>query len=53
LITDLIPTLGFEVKRDVQVLSPMTRGAVGTRHLNQVMTYSGGGSNRLLSASML
>ncbi|HEY9751936.1 MAG TPA: ATP-dependent RecD-like DNA helicase, partial [Coleofasciculaceae cyanobacterium] len=37
LITDLIPTLGFEVKRDVQVLSPMTRGEMGTRNLNQVL----------------
>jgi exodeoxyribonuclease V alpha subunit len=37
LITDLIPTLGFEVRRDVQVLSPMTRGEMGTRNLNQVL----------------
>ena len=37
LITDLIPTLGFEVKREVQVLSPMTRGEMGTRNLNQVL----------------
>jgi exodeoxyribonuclease V alpha subunit len=37
LITDLIPTLGFEPETDVQVLCPMTRGEVGTRHLNQVL----------------
>jgi exodeoxyribonuclease V alpha subunit len=37
LITDLIPKLGFEVSREVQVLSPMTRGEVGTRQLNQVL----------------
>jgi exodeoxyribonuclease V alpha subunit len=37
LVTDLIPQLGFEVQRDVQVLSPMTWGEVGTRHLNQVL----------------
>jgi exodeoxyribonuclease V alpha subunit len=37
LIRDLIPTLGFEPVRDVQVLCPMTRGAVGTRNLNQVL----------------
>jgi exodeoxyribonuclease V alpha subunit len=37
LIRDLIPTLGFVPVRDVQVLCPMTRGAVGTRNLNQVL----------------
>ncbi|MBW4660332.1 MAG: ATP-dependent RecD-like DNA helicase [Drouetiella hepatica Uher 2000/2452] len=37
LITDLIPSLGFEPSRDVQVLCPMTRGVVGTRNLNKVM----------------
>jgi exodeoxyribonuclease V alpha subunit len=37
IIRDLIPTLGFEPVRDVQVLCPMTRGAVGTRNLNQVL----------------
>jgi exodeoxyribonuclease V alpha subunit len=37
LVRDLIPQLGFEPKRDVQVLSPMTRGAAGTRNLNQVL----------------
>jgi len=34
LLTDFIPTLGFNPQRDVQVLSPMMRGAVGTRQLN-------------------
>ncbi len=37
LITDLLPSLGFEPSRDVQVLCPMTRGVVGTRNLNKVM----------------
>lgn len=37
LITDLIPHLGFDAARDVQVLCPMTRGEVGTRNLNQVL----------------
>ena len=37
LITDLIPTLGFDPVRDLQVLCPMTRGAVGTRNLNGVL----------------
>lgn len=37
LLTDFIPSLGFEGVRDVQVLCPMTRGEVGTRHLNQVV----------------
>lgn len=37
LIHDLIPQLGFQAARDVQVLSPMTRGEVGTRKLNQVL----------------
>lgn len=37
LITDLIPQLGFDAARDVQVLCPMTRGEVGTRNLNQVL----------------
>ncbi len=36
LITHLIPPLGFEHK-EVQILSPMTRGEVGTRNLNQVL----------------
>ncbi len=36
-ITHLIPQRGFEAARDVQVLCPMTRGAVGTRHLNQIL----------------
>lgn len=37
LITDLIPSLGFDPAQEVQVLCPMTRGAVGTRNLNQVV----------------
>jgi exodeoxyribonuclease V alpha subunit len=37
LITAFIPTLEFNPAQDVQVLCPMTRGDVGTRHLNQVL----------------
>jgi exodeoxyribonuclease V alpha subunit len=37
LISDLIPELGFEAVRDVQVLCPMTRGEIGTRSLNQML----------------
>jgi exodeoxyribonuclease V alpha subunit len=37
LITHLIPQLGFDPAREMQVLCPMTRGEVGTRHLNQVL----------------
>lgn len=37
LIQDLIPALGFDPVRDVQVLSPMIRGVAGTRNLNQVL----------------
>ena len=37
LINDLIPKLGYQAARDVQVLSPMIRGEVGTRKLNQVL----------------
>jgi exodeoxyribonuclease V alpha subunit len=37
LIQDFIPQLGFNPATDVQVLCPMTRGAVGTRNLNQVL----------------
>ncbi|ABW32131.1 SF1B family DNA helicase RecD2 [Acaryochloris marina] len=37
LINDLLPELGFQPARDVQVLCPMTRGEVGTRKLNQVL----------------
>ncbi len=37
LISDLIPKLGFNAATDVQVLSPMTRGMVGTRNLNKVL----------------
>ena len=37
LITDLLPTLGVDPATEVQVLCPMTRGTVGTRHLNTVL----------------
>ncbi len=37
LITDFLPHLGVDVQTDLQVLSPMTRGLVGTRNLNQVI----------------
>ncbi|WP_121971097.1 ATP-dependent RecD-like DNA helicase [Leptolyngbya sp. BC1307] len=37
IIGELMPALGFDPVRDVQVLCPMTRGAVGTRNLNQVL----------------
>ncbi|WP_036536050.1 ATP-dependent RecD-like DNA helicase [Neosynechococcus sphagnicola] len=37
LIGGLIPDLGFDVAKDVQVLCPMTRGEVGTRNLNTVL----------------
>ena len=37
LITELIPSMGFDPAQDVQVLCPMTRGVVGTRNLNQVL----------------
>jgi exodeoxyribonuclease V alpha subunit len=36
-IGQLIPQQGFDPAQDVQVLCPMTRGAVGTRNLNQVL----------------
>ncbi|MDV2998015.1 MAG: ATP-dependent RecD-like DNA helicase [Chroococcidiopsis sp. SAG 2025] len=37
LIADVIPQLGFDPAKDVQVLCPMTRGEVGTRNLNAVL----------------
>ena len=37
LLSTLIPRLGFNPATDVQVLCPMTRGVVGTRHFNQVL----------------
>ncbi|HEY9690623.1 MAG TPA: ATP-dependent RecD-like DNA helicase [Oculatellaceae cyanobacterium] len=37
LIKDFLPQLGYNPAQDVQVLSPMTRGLVGTRNLNQVL----------------
>jgi exodeoxyribonuclease V alpha subunit len=37
LLTDVIPQLGFNPTTEVQVLSPSTRGVVGTRNLNQVI----------------
>jgi exodeoxyribonuclease V alpha subunit len=37
LVSRIIPALGFDPARDVQVLCPMTRGEMGTRNLNQVI----------------
>ncbi|BBD63154.1 helicase RecD/TraA (plasmid) [Nostoc sp. HK-01] len=37
LISEFIPRLGFNPATDVQVLSPMSRGLVGTRNLNMVL----------------
>ncbi len=37
LIADFVPILGFNPATDVQVLSPMSRGLVGTRNLNNVL----------------
>lgn len=37
LISDLIPRLGFDPQKDVQVLCPMTRGEAGTRRFNAVL----------------
>jgi exodeoxyribonuclease V alpha subunit len=37
IVMHLIPQLGFDLAKDVQVLCPMTRGTVGTRALNQVL----------------
>ena len=37
LIEHFIPQAGFNRATDVQVLSPMTRGLVGTRNLNKVL----------------
>jgi exodeoxyribonuclease V alpha subunit len=37
LMTDFIPSIGFNPSTDVQVLCPMTRGEIGTRNLNQVI----------------
>ncbi|WP_019505554.1 ATP-dependent RecD-like DNA helicase [Pleurocapsa sp. PCC 7319] len=37
LIEHYIPHAGFNPATDVQVLSPMTRGVVGTRNLNKVL----------------
>lgn len=37
ILRNLIPNLGFDPVRDIQMLCPMTRGAVGTRNLNQVL----------------
>lgn len=36
-ILQLLPKLGFDPARDVQVLAPMVRGDVGTRNLNEVL----------------
>jgi exodeoxyribonuclease V alpha subunit len=37
LVTDFLPKQGINPITEVQVLSPMTRGVVGTRNLNQVL----------------
>lgn len=37
IVAHLIPQLGFNPAKDVQVLCPMSRGEVGTRNLNQVL----------------
>ena len=37
IITELLPSLGFDPQQDMQVLCPMTRGDVGTRNLNVVL----------------
>lgn len=37
LVSEFIPRLGFNPSTDVQVLSPMSRGLVGTRNLNAVL----------------
>lgn len=37
ILQDLIPKWGFNPSTDVQVLSPMIRGVIGTRNLNQVL----------------
>jgi exodeoxyribonuclease V alpha subunit len=36
LLEQLIPALGLDPRREVQLLCPMARGVVGTRNLNQV-----------------
>lgn len=36
-VTQLVPQLGFSPHQHLQVLCPMTRGALGTRNLNQVL----------------
>ena len=37
IVAHLIPKLGFDPAKDLQVLCPITRGEVGTRHLNGVL----------------
>ena len=37
IVTHLLLKLGFHPARDAQVLCPMSRGEVGTRHLNNVL----------------
>jgi exodeoxyribonuclease V alpha subunit len=37
IVTHLIPKLGFNPAKDVQVLCPMSRGETGTRNLNQAL----------------
>jgi exodeoxyribonuclease V alpha subunit len=56
LITEFVPQLGFDVRQDLQVLCPMTRGEVGTRHLNQVLQQlinpSAAGKSELVRGGM-
>ena len=37
LVSELIPSLGFNPLQDVQVLCPMNKGDVGTKNLNRVL----------------
>lgn len=37
IVQEFLPGLGFDPRRDVQVLCPMTRSVVGTRNLNTVL----------------
>ena len=37
LVSDLIPSWGFNPASDVQVLSPVTKGQTGTRNLNAIL----------------
>ncbi|MEB3338027.1 MAG: ATP-dependent RecD-like DNA helicase [Leptolyngbyaceae bacterium] len=37
LVTHLIPQLGYDPARDVQILAPRSRGEIGTRNLNSIV----------------